>query len=83
MKNNQTIEYTIKDHVAWITLNRPEKKKAINRAMRKEIQEAYTDVKLNDEVWAAVITANGDVFCSGKDLLEKLPEDDGEFMSND
>ena len=83
MENSKTIEYTIKNHVAWITLNRPEKKNAINRTMRKEIQEAYTDVKFNDEVWATVITANGDVFCSGKDLLEKLPEDDGEVMSND
>tara|TARA_A100001037_G_scaffold299312_1_gene324669 strand:- start:65521 stop:66288 length:768 start_codon:yes stop_codon:yes gene_type:complete len=83
MEKSKTIEYTIKNHVAWITLNRPEKKNAINRTMRKEIQEAYTDVKFNDEVWATVITANGDVFCSGKDLLEKLPEDDGEVMSND
>ncbi|MED5579964.1 MAG: enoyl-CoA hydratase-related protein [Nitrospinota bacterium] len=83
MENAQTVHYEIKDHVAWITLNRPGKKNAINRAMRKEIQDAYTDVKFNDDVWAAVITGKGDVFCAGKDLVEKLPEDDGKVMSND
>lgn len=78
-----TVIYEVKDHIAWITLNRPEKRNAINRAMRKEVQEAYIDVKHNPDIWLAVIGARGEVFCSGKDLLETQPEEDGEVMSND
>lgn len=79
----EAVLYEIRDHVAWITLNRPDKRNAINRAMRKEVQEAYQDVDSNPDIWLAVIGANGEVFCSGKDLLETLPENDGEVMSND
>lgn len=75
--------YEVKDHIAWITLNRPEKRNAINRAMRKEVQEAYIDVNHNPDIWLAIICARGEVFCAGKDLIETQPEDDGEVMSND
>src|SRR5690606_24954264 len=63
----------------------PDKKNAINRAMRKEVQDAYVRVKNDPNIWAAVLTGNGEVFCAGKDLMEKIrPEDDdGTVMSND
>ncbi len=83
MPTQEAIRYEVRDHIAWLTLNRPEKKNAINYAMRKEVQEAYIDIKHNTEVWAAIITAEGDVFCSGKDILETPPEEDGSVMSND
>lgn len=81
----KTVLFEVRDHVAYITLNRPDKKNAINRAMRKEVQDAYVRVKNDADIWAAVLTGNGTVFCSGKDLLEKTrPEDeDGSIMSND
>ena len=83
MTTEDTVIYQVRDHMAWITLNRPEKKNAINRAMRKQWGDAYRDVKYNPDVWVAIITAKGDVFCAGKDLVEKAPEDDGEVLSND
>ena len=83
MQEGETIRYAVKDHIATITLNRPAKKNAINRAMRKEVQDAFTDVKFNPDIWLAILTAEGDVFCSGKDLLETNLEEDGSVMSND
>lgn len=81
----EAVDYAVRDHVAYVTLNRPDKKNAINRAMRKEIQDAFTDVKCNPEIWLAILTANGDTFCSGKDLFEKIPPEmeKGDVMSND
>lgn len=78
-----TVLFEVEGHVATVTLNRPEKKNAINRAMRKEVQDAFSRIKHDPDIWAAVITGNGEVFCSGKDLLEKLPDQDSEVMSND
>ncbi|MCG8548653.1 MAG: enoyl-CoA hydratase-related protein [Alphaproteobacteria bacterium] len=83
MTVGEAVRYEVKDHIATITLNRPAKKNAINRAMRREVQDAYTDVKFNPDIWLAIVTAEGDVFCAGKDLLEKGPEEDGKVMSND
>jgi enoyl-CoA hydratase/carnithine racemase len=79
------VRYQVRDHVARLTLARPEKRNAINRAMRKEVQDAYLDVKHNPHVWVFVLAAEGEVFCAGKDLLESVaPEDeDGTVFSND
>jgi enoyl-CoA hydratase len=81
----QTVLFEVREHVAYVTLNRPDKKNAINRAMRKAIQDAYVRIKNDADIWAAVLTGNGTVFCSGKDLLEKVSpaDEDGSVMSND
>ncbi len=63
----------MKDHVAYLTLHRPEKKNPINHAIRKEVQDAYADMKHNPDIWVAIITGASDVFCSGKDILAKAP----------
>ena len=83
MGNFTTFE--IKDHVAYITLNRPDKRNAINRAMRKELQEAYARVKTDREIWAVIMTGNGQAFSSGRDLseLERPGNDDGSVMTTD
>lgn len=77
--------YAIEDRVARLTLARPEKRNALNREMRREVQAAFRDVETNRDVWVCIIDAEGDVFCSGKDLLESVDAaaDDGLVMSND
>lgn len=81
----KTVLFEVRDHVAYITLNRPDKKNAIDRAMRKALQDAYVRVKSDPDIWAVVLTGTGSVFCSGKDLLEKIEpaDEDGSVMSND
>jgi enoyl-CoA hydratase/carnithine racemase len=77
-------EYSAQTHIAKITLNRPEKMNAINLAMRRELQEAFTEVKDNPDIWLLVVTGEGRAFCSGKDLVEKLePAEDTGVMSNE
>ena len=79
----EAIRFEINDHIATITLNRPDKMNALNRAMRKELQDAFRELKYNPDIWLAILTGDGKAFCSGKDLLEKLPEEDGLVFSND
>src|ERR1043166_2799959 len=83
MAEVRTVLYEVRDRIAYITLNRPEKKNAINRAMRKELGAAYHDVKHNPDVWVAIITANGDVFTSGMDLSEKAGQETGEVLTGE
>lgn len=77
--------YTVEDRVARLTLARPGKRNALNRTMRKEVQAAFYDVETNNDIWLCIVDAEGDVFCSGKDLAEKvLPsEEDGLVLDND
>lgn len=56
------------NNVLRLTLNRPEKKNALNPVLFKELAFAITYAHFKREVWAVVIQANGDVFCAGADL---------------
>jgi len=57
-----------KDHVLVLTLNRPEKKNALNDVLFRELAYALYYAHFNKDVWAVVIGANGDIFCAGADL---------------
>ena len=83
MAVESTVIYEVRDRIAYITLNRPAKKNAINRAMRNELGDAYRDVKHNPEVWTAIITGKGNVFTSGMDLSEKGGPETGEVMTGE
>ncbi|MEX2547595.1 MAG: enoyl-CoA hydratase/isomerase family protein [Chloroflexota bacterium] len=70
------LEYAVKDHVAYITLNRPEKMNAQNREMRIKMVDAWHKAKTDPDVWAVIITGNGKAFSAGHDLSEDMtPEE--------
>ena len=56
--------------VAWLTLNRPDKKNALSIALRDEVAEALSALASDEEVKTVVLTGAGDVFCAGFDLGE-------------
>ena len=70
------IGYEVSAGIAWISLNRPEKRNAVTATMREALYEAWRDVKHNPAVGVAVITGAGPVFCSGEDLTD--PDTRGE-----
>jgi len=61
--------HELRDHISYITLNRPEKLNAINPEMREELYQAFLEVRDNPEVWLAIITGQGRAFCTGHDLV--------------
>ncbi len=61
-------------HVAWITLNRPEAKNTMNAEVFVRLAEAWDEVRENDEIRVAVLTASGNEdFCCGGDLGGVIP----------
>ena len=59
---------SLKDHVFTITLNRPEKKNALNKTLLNELAFALAYAHYTPEVWLVVLGAAGDTFCAGMDL---------------
>lgn len=57
-----------RDGVLLITLNRPEKKNAINGAMWQQIRDTFRSAAEDDSVVCALLTGAGEHFCSGVDL---------------
>jgi enoyl-CoA hydratase/carnithine racemase len=60
--------YDVKDGIATITLNRPERLNAFNGEMLDRWVEALQDARTNDDVKVVVLTGAGRAFCSGGDV---------------
>ena len=68
MNTYEHLLYEINDHVATITLNRPERLNALVPLMRQEIFQAVEASNNDDEVRAVIITGAGRAFCAGLDM---------------
>jgi enoyl-CoA hydratase/carnithine racemase len=72
------------DHVATITLNRPERLNAFDRTMCEEMARAWRTVKLDDSVHAVVLRAAGDrAFCAGLDIKSSYGQPDNVWNHED
>jgi len=60
-------------HVRTITLNRAEKKNALNLELAWGVIEAVEAAAADDNVWVVAITGSGDAFCAGLDLTGSEP----------
>ncbi len=70
----ERVNLTVTDHVATITLNRPEKANAFDGAMWLALEEAALAVKHDDNVRAVIMTGAGKAFCGGLDIKQASTE---------
>ena len=66
------VKVQVHEHTATITLNRPEKRNALSRALLKELRQALDDVHQERKVRGVIVTGAGPAFCAGLDLAEML-----------
>ncbi len=66
--------YDVRDGVAWITLNRPERLNALTFEVYRELTDAFAALRDEAEVRAVVITGAGRAFCSGGDVRDIIGE---------
>jgi enoyl-CoA hydratase/carnithine racemase len=82
------IIYSVADHVATITLNRPDQLNAFTGTMMRELIDAFDQVDADDDVRVVIVTGAGRGFCAGADLSgggetfskggsDEIPEDVG------
>ncbi|MFI5221252.1 MAG: enoyl-CoA hydratase/isomerase family protein [Bacteroidia bacterium] len=60
--------YEVKDRVGYITLNRPEKRNALNAEFMAEIKTVFGKAETDNNCKVIVLRANGPSFCAGADL---------------
>ncbi|WP_420446731.1 crotonase/enoyl-CoA hydratase family protein [Candidatus Poriferisodalis sp.] len=68
MPEFETILYEVDEHVATITLNRPERLNAFNSQMQRDVLDAIDLADADDEVRAVIFTGAGRGYCAGADL---------------
>lgn len=64
--------FHVENHVAYITLNRPERLNAFSGEMIDLWIEALETVRDSDDIRAVLLSGNGDAFCSGGDIKEMM-----------
>ena len=65
-----TVSYTKKDHVAYLTLNRPEAANSVNLELAQELEDACRQINQDDEIYVVVLSGAGKAFCRGGDVPE-------------
>jgi enoyl-CoA hydratase/carnithine racemase len=68
----QSVLYTSKDHIAWITLNRPQTGNSFDLNMAQELTEICAQINGDQDVYAVFLSGAGPAFCAGGDFS---PED--------
>lgn len=72
----EAVLFSVKNHVAVITMNRPKSLNSMNDALIDGLHAALDRVEQDADIRCAVLTGNGKAFCAGGDLpyLEGLPD---------
>lgn len=76
MENRPPVLYAVEGSIALVTLNRPEKRNALNDALIHRLKQSLREADADSSVRAVLITGAGTDFCSGADLsvLKKISE---------
>ena len=65
--------YEKRDRIAYVTINRPEARNAIDPDVHQAMIETWADFAADDAVDVAILTGAGDAFCAGADLKTYIP----------
>lgn len=74
-----SIDYRLDEHIATITINRPETRNSLDMAHFRDLAHAWAAFRDDDRAWVAVITGVGRDFCTGADLKKFIPELTGDL----
>lgn len=72
----QTVKVDIEDGIAWVTLNRPEKRNAMSPTLNREMVEVLETLEQDASAGVLVLTGAGDAWTAGMDLKEYFRETD-------
>jgi enoyl-CoA hydratase/carnithine racemase len=68
--SDDVLIYELRDGVAWLTLNRPDARNALNHALREALRAAFARFAADEGARVAILRGAGPVFCAGADLKE-------------
>lgn len=79
-----TVIYQVADHVATVTLNRPDAMNSFNQTMLDEFTAIWTEIKRDDDVHCVVLRAAGErAFCTGVDVKQGFHRESNVWSQTD
>ena len=72
----KTVTVTVEDRIAWVSLNRPEKRNAMSPTLNSEMIDVLDAVEVDEAAQVLVLTGTGEAWSAGMDLKEYFREID-------
>lgn len=72
-----TVKVDVEGGIAWVTLNRPDKRNAMSPTLNREMIDVLETLELDEEAQVLVLTGAGEAWSAGMDLKEYFRETDG------
>ncbi|MCF6264823.1 MAG: crotonase/enoyl-CoA hydratase family protein [Xanthomonadales bacterium] len=66
------VSLKVENNIAFVTLNRADKRNALNMAMFKSIDKISHELRRNRQIRTVIVQANGEDFCSGLDVKSMM-----------
>jgi enoyl-CoA hydratase/carnithine racemase len=76
----QFLKVEVEDKLATVTINRPERRNALNKRLINELKTIWIDLADDHDVLAILLTGAGDYFSVGGDVKEMAERPGGDFM---
>lgn len=73
----KTVGVVVEEGIAWVTLNRPEKRNAMSPTLNREMIDVLETIELDEDAQVLVLTGAGESWSAGMDLKEYFRETDG------
>lgn len=78
-----TVEFVVKNHVAYITIDRPERMNAIDANTTTALEEIWDKIEVDNDIRVVVLTGAGEKsFCAGADMKSSIEKSGLEYWGD-
>lgn len=75
-----TVTYEIRDGIAWVSFNRPEKRNAMSPKLNRRMMQVLDELEFRDDVGVLVLRGEGEAWSAGMDLKEYFRETEAQGL---
>ena len=75
-----TVAFEVRDGVAWVKFNRPEKRNSMSPKLNRQMLRVITDLEFRDDVGVLVLSGEGTAWSAGMDLKEYFRETEAQGL---
>ncbi len=79
-REEDTVAYDVKDGIAWVKFNRPEKRNCMNPKLNRQMMRVLCDLEFRDDVGVLVLSGEGTAWSAGMDLKEYFRESEAKGL---
>ena len=79
-QENEVVKYEVKDKIAWVSFNRPDKRNCMSPTLNRKMIEVLDELEYREDVGVLVLTGEGTAWSAGMDLKEYFKENEAKGL---